>query len=361
MNDLKVVEFIKNNGLDALEKQFFIHVKRHGKYPNLVLLKYDQINSDFSQEMVRQCRGIILDETNDWKVVCYSYCKFANYGESYADKIDWENANVLAKEDGSLCQLFFYDNKWHVATSGDPSAGGQVNGFDYTFSELFWKVWNELGYILPDKQDNNKCYSFELLTPYNRIVVKHKVNRIVLHGIRNLSDLEQFLPNKINSNNWEIIKYFQINSIEEAIDKANNFNGLENEGFVIVDSVNFNRIKVKGKHYLTLAYLKESCGSSQRRLLELVRINEGVEFLTSFSEFSNDYYKIKFKYDILIKQIDSSYKMIEHISDRKIFASLATKNKYSGLLFNMKDKKINSFKEGLKDINIKVLEEWLDL
>ncbi len=79
---------------------------------------------------------------------------------------------VYEKLDGSLMVLYFYDRAWHVQSSGTPDASGEVNGFGFSFAELFWKVWNEQGYQLP--QETDCCFMFELMTRYNRIVVRQK-------------------------------------------------------------------------------------------------------------------------------------------------------------------------------------------
>lgn len=45
---------------------------------------------------MRECRAIILDRDNDWKVVSYPYNKFFNYGEKWADPIGQLRALKLA-------------------------------------------------------------------------------------------------------------------------------------------------------------------------------------------------------------------------------------------------------------------------
>ena len=40
--------------------------------------------------------------------------------------------------------LYYYQGEWRVQSSGMADAVGEVNGFKYTFSQLFWKVWQEL-------------------------------------------------------------------------------------------------------------------------------------------------------------------------------------------------------------------------
>ena len=82
---------------------------------DLVCFKYSQIDSDFNEPLVRECRGIIL-EKDTWNVVAYAFNKFFNFGESYADEIDWASARVLEKVDGSLIKIYYY-NGWRVGTN----------------------------------------------------------------------------------------------------------------------------------------------------------------------------------------------------------------------------------------------------
>ncbi|MDR1158299.1 MAG: hypothetical protein LBK75_08390 [Oscillospiraceae bacterium] len=69
----------------------YVKTKRDGGF---VLLRYDQIRSDFMQPLVRECRGVILDESDEYRPVCVPFFKFGNYGESYVPDIDWSSAVV---------------------------------------------------------------------------------------------------------------------------------------------------------------------------------------------------------------------------------------------------------------------------
>ena len=86
------------------QKPYCLKISEKG---NLILFKYNQIDSDFNEPIVNESRGIIL-EKNTWKVVAYAFDKFFNFGESYAAKIDWDSAVVEQKEDGSLIKVYFY-------------------------------------------------------------------------------------------------------------------------------------------------------------------------------------------------------------------------------------------------------------
>ena len=119
---LDLIEYIKQFGLSNLEKKYSIGINRAEQYPNLICLKYSHWASPFSEKLVRQARGIILDESNDWRIISYPYDKFFNYGEKYAATINWNNAKVYDKLDGSLLVLYYYDRQWLVQTSGTADA-----------------------------------------------------------------------------------------------------------------------------------------------------------------------------------------------------------------------------------------------
>jgi hypothetical protein len=78
-----------------------------------------------------------LDSKADWRVVCYPYNKFFNFGEPYAvTDIDWSSAVVYEKYDGSLATLYHYKGEWMVASSGVPDASGSIDN-NTTFRQLF--------------------------------------------------------------------------------------------------------------------------------------------------------------------------------------------------------------------------------
>jgi len=113
---LKLVEFIENNSnWEELlsQKPYSLSIKRDGGY---ILFMYSQIDSDFGNPIVRECRGLIsLEET--LRPVCVPFFKFFNAQEGHASKIDWSTARVLEKLDGSIIKLWFFDG-WHVSTNG---------------------------------------------------------------------------------------------------------------------------------------------------------------------------------------------------------------------------------------------------
>lgn len=88
-------KFLRDGGsIQDLTDKYAIKTSRHRKYDNLVLFKYNQIESPFAEKIVCECRGVILDESNDWNIVSRPFNKFFNHGEGHAAPIDWATAQV---------------------------------------------------------------------------------------------------------------------------------------------------------------------------------------------------------------------------------------------------------------------------
>lgn len=44
--------------------------------------------------VLSECRGLVLDSKDNWKLVCFPYRKFFNFSEPNAATIDWNNVKV---------------------------------------------------------------------------------------------------------------------------------------------------------------------------------------------------------------------------------------------------------------------------
>lgn len=365
MKYLALQQYLLKNSPEKLKEEYAISFKTHSKYPSLHLFKYNQIESPMHELLVQVSRGIILDKDDNWKVVCYGYDKFFNAGEVHAAKIDWQNAKVYEKLDGSLIQMYWYDNQWQIATSGSPDAGGDVNGLKITFNDLFWKVWKELDYTLPNnpgRYQQNVCYLFELMTPYNRIVVPHKTNKIVLHGARNLENFSEIYPFVVGEQyGWQYVKSLPLDEFKEENDitkLAADIDPMQSEGFVVVDD-KWNRLKVKAPKYVALHHAID--GISPRRMLEILQKNESDEFLAYFPEWTELYQKVKDRVAKLAADTAAEYDKVKDIAVQKDFALAVRDLPVRSALFAVRSKKYSTFEEYFLGMNIKNLEELLNL
>lgn len=248
-----------------------------------VSLNYNQIKSNPSDKLANDCRGLILrtwdgspiqenEPLGKTKVLCKSFGRFFNYGDGNCAQIDWDDIVAEEKLDGSLCLVYFDDikNEYCVATRSVPEANLPIGFKDYTFRTLFEKAIYETygfkwsGFI--NNLNDHHTYSFELTTPLNQIVVRHKDYSAYLLAIFNNNDLQEV--DKKHLYPFKVVPTYKLNTIEQIIDFVNLRNPSEHEGLVIKDK-NFNRIKVKSISYVAAHKLRDTV-SSDRNCLALI-------------------------------------------------------------------------------------------
>lgn len=213
-----------------------LKISRDGNY---IMFKYNQISSDFTIPLVREARGIIFRES-DWECVCEKFTKFGNYGESYCPDIDWATASVQEKVDGSLIGMF-YDNGWHICTNGTIDAfKAELNDVKYqNFGQL---VLAAIHRVFEDEHKfftmlDPKCtYIFELVSPYNRVVIPYEDTKLYFLGIRDMEDGKEWNPEDSDiSYDFEMPKRYSLHSLED-VQKAANALPWDEEGYVVCDA-----------------------------------------------------------------------------------------------------------------------------
>lgn len=310
----KLLEFInKNEKWKELIQQepYNIIVKENKDY---VLLKYNQIESDFKNSIVQCCRGIILNKEN--KIVCFPFYKFFNYGEPQTDKIDWETAKVQEKIDGSLIKVWF-DEFWHISTNGTINAyEAQLNEEGKTFGDLFEQVRDKINF---DKLNKDNTYMFELVSPENQVIVYYSETKIYHIGTRNNITFEE-IEEDIGV---EKPKLYNFNNLEDLIEFTKTLTK-DQEGFVVVDK-NYNRIKVKSPQYLMAHYLMGNMKFTPKRIVEIIKSGEQNEVLTYFPELQKEFNNIEVEINYFISKIYMNYATVINLinkTDRKKYVEL---------------------------------------
>lgn len=349
-------EFLLNGGtLAELYDRYRIDVRRHGTFGNLVQFKYNQIESPMDVPLVQQCRGLILDEDEDWRVVAWPFKKFFNYGEPLAEPIDWATARVQEKLDGSLMILYWYGDAWHVATSRMPDADGTVHGTNMTFRQLFWRTWEEKGFALPIAMHRSYTFMFELTSPFNRVVVPHSKTDLHLIGMRSIWSGAEVPAQFRGAYNpvWEL----KLQNLDEVLQTFTEMDPLQQEGYVIVDG-EYRRIKVKHPGYVALHHLKSSF--TVRKLVEIVRSGESAEVLAHFPEWQRPFEQVTARYDALVAQLEQDHSELQSLKgNRKDFAMVARQSVWPAAHFLMLDGHAKSVKEALKGVHIDKMVEML--
>ncbi len=263
---------------ESLHKDYGIRIKKEGP---LAIFSYN-VECDFRDPIVQEARGIIIDYEKV-EVVCWPFRKFGNYTECYADPIDWNNAVVLEKVDGSIIKLWYnkITEAWQFSTNGMINAD---NATTDAFSNITYGAvirqavnYNDIPF---DKLDKDSTYIFELVSPQTRVVVKYDEIALYHLGTRNNITGEE----RNEDIGIKKPKSYKINSLEDCIKAAVELNkGCEsddeiaNEGFVVVDK-NWNRVKVKSPDYIMMHRLKHNDGISKKdAVTTLLYIKSDVE------------------------------------------------------------------------------------
>eukprot|EP01126_Amoeba_proteus_P050543 TRINITY_DN5983_c0_g1_i5.p1 TRINITY_DN5983_c0_g1~~TRINITY_DN5983_c0_g1_i5.p1 ORF type:complete len:390 (-),score=78.57 TRINITY_DN5983_c0_g1_i5:77-1246(-) len=306
-----IQEELRISGLAEVISRYHLIAKQHKSHSNLWLLKYDQHKSPFQTRVVQECRSIILDRDNGWKVVSWPYLKFFNFGEKFSTDLDWTSAVVMEKLDGSMATLYWYNNEWHVSSTGVPDASMPFCDGGNSFSEIFWKIWESTGMNLPN--DKSKCYMFEMLSMTHVIVVRPKKDEIILHGCRCMETLEELDPEIIaKKNGWPCVQTFPYSSIEALIENCRGLDPTEVEGYVVRDKF-FNRVKVKTPQYVALTHLNTSNTNDLNlvHMLRIVILGEVTEFLAYFPQYNDLYLASTRIYEAISSFTNSIYEEVK--------------------------------------------------
>jgi RNA ligase len=321
-------------------ERYQLKAKYHTIHPDLVLLKYSQIDSPMGEQCVQECRGLVLDTSKFYEPVSMPFKKFFNAGEGHAAVIDWPSARVYEKLDGSMISLAYYKDQWHWQTTGTPDGSGTVGSLDITFAQLAQRTFSSLGYRLPGL-DKEKVFTFELMTPLNRVIVRHETSKMVLLAVRDMTTLQEYWPEDYAGlYGWECARTVSAKNLDEVEALAAELVAATAEGFVVVDK-DFNRLKIKAESYVRLNYMKESL--TPAKLVEVVQAGEESEFGAYFPEWGLVLTEIKSLYSALVERLDTAYSEIKDLEVQKDFAFEALKlGPWSGVLFSMRKLKATS-------------------
>ncbi len=357
MLPLQTQLFLRQHGLAALCEKFTLKAVRHAQFPNLVLLKYNQIFSPMSEPIVQECRGLIVDESRDFDVVSHPFHKFFNAGEPNAAPLDWKGARVFEKLDGSLMSLYFYEGAWQVASSGTPDASGPMGTrTSKTMAQTFWEVWRDLGLQLPPAEFAGWWFGFEFMTPWNQVVVRHQSSKIVSIGARR-PDGTEIWPADLPFD-WPQVASFPIGNLEDALRAAEQIPKASGEGFVVCDA-EFRRVKIKSPGYVMLHHLRDQL--STPRLLQIVRSGEEGEFIAYFPDLASHLNEIRARFEALIAEVELDFEAIRAIESPREFAEAAKIKRTGAALFALRNRKANSAREFFANTSLAPLISLLGL
>ena len=223
--------------------------------PNWCMFVYNLFNSELTNDVVRGCRGTVLEiNGKDVKVISAPYTKFFNYGQiegkDIEDSINWNNAQIQEKVDGLIVKtasvnweldngdiekrIYFFTNgsfdlnapfEDSLVYDEPETRGADTYGdlLKYALSNVIKDqiVYNkEAGFFYCVGEFANSIpvgatLMFELTSPRNRIICEYKETKVWLHGYRDENGIEHDprtlcmpfeMPKLYDAHNYEELK-----------------------------------------------------------------------------------------------------------------------------------------------------------
>ena len=332
----KLLQFIKEHKdwrelLKAPPYNLFVKEK-----DNYTLFMYNVYDSDLSDPIVQEARGLIIDHDN-LMVVCRAFDKFFNYGEPNAAEIDWESAEVQEKVDGSIIKVW-WDKDWHISTQSTIDARDAIFSDDQ-YGNFFWQFIaafeRYLGMDLVPCSGSIKwkffdkylskeyTHIFELVSPKTKVVVDYPENRVYYIGCRETATGKEIpVPKLDESLPVYYPKKYPLKTLEGCLNAAQYMNAndtVEEEGFVVVDKY-FHRIKIKSPKYIEMHHMA-TINPSDYRLLEIILNGEMQEVLVYFPKLKERFEPINNTVLEIVRELGETIRSLKNnkelVSDRK--------------------------------------------
>lgn len=314
---MKIINFLKNhsNWEELLSNPpYSLKIKRKD---NLILFNYSQIESDPSNEIVKEARGTIIEDKT-FKPICVGFKRFYNIDEPYAAKIDWDTAVATSKEDGTLFFIYWYNNKWHIKTRStfDAEEASMDNIKFANFKELFDYLISFYPNFSYEKLNKNYIYCLEGCSNFNRIVIEYNKPCLFHLMTRDMSTLQE-IDTEIGIPKPQM---YSFNNRKDYQDLVSSFDDTH-EGIVVRDKF-YNRVKIKTPLYFQLHKMANNGNITLERAIDIIKVNEQSEFLSYFPYYKDFFEEVEKR----LNQIDRLIDAIEYIAT---FSRTELEKKYS--------------------------------
>ena len=118
----------------------------------------------------------------------------------------------------------------------------------------------------------NNTYMFELVSPYNQVVIKY--NNIDIYHLSTRNNIT--LQEQVDNIGIKHPQEYSLHSLNDCIKFVKTFKG--HEGFVVVDN-NWNRIKVKNPAYVAMHHTINYHTLTLERIIDIQESGDEDEFL----------------------------------------------------------------------------------
>ncbi len=338
---MKVIDFLNKNSVQTLVDDFHIKVRDYSE-DGIMVLNYDMIESPKWEPITRECRALILENTAPYKVVSRSFYRFFNYLECpRTDEMDFDNAVVWEKIDGSIINVYFHNGEWKCSTRSMAYAEGETAS-GHVYNDIIKGILHLPSFDAFGFSARDKTFVLELVSPKSRVTKPYPCDAVYLLAVIDkytgvefgLTDLRIvadalgiFLP--------EYAKLTSYEDVQNLIDKCEAMD----EGFVVAnyaDLTKVHRIKMKNPSHVAIAHLRDNGAISPKRVSLLVWENDYIEYLGHFPEDQQFFDPYIEAFAAMIKEKNDLWEANKDIEVQKDFALAVAKSPIAKILFSLR-------------------------
>jgi hypothetical protein len=291
------------------------------------VLTSNRLKADFSNVLVRQCNGVVLD--SEWNIISLPppmFCPKFKYNKINKTLGDY---HIYKIKDGTTITLYYFNNKWSMSTTN----GYDVSDFkwigDKTYMEHFSTLMEKYDGFTFDSLDRNLSYTFGFRVndfhPFGEsegiwfirsfdTVMKEISNNFLINGkkVIQVQEMENYNINK-KTFNW------LMNNNREAmnnyLESKTNKNPFIHYGYVLRSKTQENPDIVLESELLKfirkcvyniprLSFITHENRLSYIILREFLSTKTRQDFIAVFSpKFDAEFTKLKSRFDIVVEDL----------------------------------------------------------
>lgn len=271
----------------------------------LTILRYNREheNCSFNDSFTRFCRGLIY-ENETRNIVCFppeKYVPLENF-----EYPDFSELVVENFEDGTMINMFFYQDSWHISTRSKIGAHGTWFT-QKKFSDMFTEAKGNLDF---GKFETNYTYTFVLRHPENRIVTHYAIADLVLVQVRDIHNsllvnnymVKQVLVERgVHINIPVLYNFTDMEQLKHHVSQMN----FEQQGIVV--KYGNQRSKIRNEKYQMVKSMRGNTPNLFYNYLELCKMNDVGKYLKYFPEFGEIFHQYRYQINGMIRCIHISY------------------------------------------------------
>lgn len=252
-------------------------------------------------------------------IVSFPFIRFYNYGEAEAAPVEFANAEMLEKMDGTFVGVYFpnthLDPHFHtrrMMSAHVPDTEMEMTTFTGVKVKFLPGIEKYVKALKFNEGDVGKTYMFEFIHSSSQVLTKYRPDQYGLYllGARNVVTHEEFLEDELDTIAVRIgakrpRRYSTVNEHDQIVElfKIASAETPDFEGFIFRCKSTGHRIKVKDPDYVRKHHMIDS--SRFKHLIPMVLQGEAEEVISYFPHVRENVEKFKIAYKNYIDHVVS--------------------------------------------------------